>query len=124
MTTVRPGNHAPRPHDDDAGGRVGSSHLDDAEHLRTRDRVTSLEGQNRDLFRRHRELTATVAALVRKVDTMTEQDKLTAAVTAAIREERRALFNWPRKVAGLVLAVVLAVPAAHELATWLDSLGL
>lgn len=53
------------------------------------------------------------------VDGMTKAEEIAAAVTVAIRNERRAFINWPRKTVGAVLAVLIAAPALHDLVSWI-----
>lgn len=57
--------------------------------------------------------------LVERVDDMTEAEKIQHAVTTAITAERANRWTRPRKLAGAIAAVILLVPAVHDLAAWL-----
>ncbi len=67
-----------------------------------------LRDQLRELERQHDQLAD-------QVEQLTKAEEIGAAVATAIRHERQQLLTWPRKVAAVALALVLAVPAVHEL---------
>jgi predicted RNase H-like nuclease (RuvC/YqgF family) len=94
----------------------------DAEQiLRLRDRVGSLEHNDRELWRTLRRLEKSHGQLVELVDNMSEAEKIANAVTSAIRADRRRRFTLPRRLAGAGAAAILLVPALHDLVIWLSS---
>lgn len=75
---------------------------------------TAQRQQRRDFERLEREL----EKLRRELDQVTRADEIAAAVTSAVREERKQRYTVPRKLAGAAAAAILLVPAVHELAVW------
>lgn len=64
-----------------------------------------------ELERQHNEL-------CEQVDGMSRAEEIGHAVTAALREDRRVRWSLSRLLASGAAALVLLVPAVHDLVTW------
>jgi len=58
-------------------------------------------------------------ALQAVVDGMTHAEEIAAAVTTALRSDRRRWFNGWRRLGTVLASLVLLVPAVHDLVGWL-----
>lgn len=101
---------------------------DDAELLRLRNRFHDLEkqvwaaaGVDAELARKLTDLRDRVDTLTRRVDGVTKADEIAHAVTTAIRADRRRRFTIPRRLAGAGVALILLVPALHDLTGWIGT---
>jgi hypothetical protein len=65
------------------------------------------------------ELASRLAELEELVDGMTRAEEIAHAVVAAQRRERRNVLSVPQRLAGAILALLVAVPAVHELVVWI-----
>jgi hypothetical protein len=74
--------------------------------------IGELRDQLHELELAHKEL-------AELVDRMTKAEEFEDAIAAAIRSERRAFLNAPRKIAAALIALLVAAPAAHDVIVWL-----
>lgn len=98
---------------------------DHDEILRLRERyhelaniLTRLDLGQREALRQLSTLERQQRALTKRLDGMTHADEIVSAVAAAVRQDRRNLFSWPRKIAGGILVVIMAAPALSHIAGW------
>jgi len=88
------------------------------ELFKLRERVIRLELALRTLGRAQSAQSRQLQAVADRLEGMSKAEELAAAVTDAIRAERHRPITLLQKIAGAILALVLAVPAAHDLANW------
>jgi hypothetical protein len=58
--------------------------------------------------------------LAHRIDEMTHADEIADRVTTALHDQRAAWFNLPRRIVTGLIAVVVAIPAAHDLISWIS----
>ena len=63
---------------------------------------------------RERQVDPALALLRRDVDGVINAEAVAEAVAAKVRDERRQLLSWPQKIAGALLALIVAVPSAQS----------